>query len=195
MADNCCYLVGELDLDISDGCIISINMGCSTETNFACGETEEGPTIGTISITGYATSVLHKGCPGRAGVNINWIRKYDCENDTVYFLFAGQGQSYGTSNVANGSLVRVLNQANTKCKTLNANASSGPSSLYTNEIQVTGYGLSYSGDPISFTTSEQGVTKSLGSDLPSPLYLQNFSIEFTPGSLPVANYSFVYQIT
>ena len=188
MAVNCCQLVGNLDLGL-EGCIISINTSSSTEVIMACGEDPlEGPTTGTVSISAYvADSQVWIGCPSRAGVSIPFIRKYDCENDKVHFIFSGQGQSFISGGADKYvSLNKILP---TTSRSVSASSASGPSSLYMDTLQTNGYGLSYDGGPINFTTSKEGTTMSI---LGNTCYLQSFSFEAQPGQIPVVSYSFVY---
>jgi hypothetical protein len=152
-----------------------------------------GPTVGTVSITGYAQENIYRGCPGRAGASFNWIRKYECDDGTgkVHFLFAGQGQSYIFGEV--GSLASLVELS--RYNVVSASSSSGPSSLYTDTEQSDGYDFIYNGDPISFSTGDDPITISIGSIAGgADLYLQSFSLECNPGTLPTASYSFVFSV-
>ena len=194
MADiDCCKLVGNLDLGI-DGCIISINSSCSTEVITACvDEAVEGPTTGSISLTAYADEHIWIGCPARAGVSIPYVRKYDCDNDIVYFIFSGKGQSYKVGDISSISLMQTLS---TTCTALSASSTSGPTALYMQETQTNGYGMTYSGDPISFSTTPTGTEIALGGIFKDVIcYLQNFSFQAQPGELPTVTYSLVYPIS
>ena len=196
MADGCCKLV--VDLQCGSYCLTSINNSSSTEMSAACGPGEDpiiGATIGTLSITGYATNLTHYGCPGEAGVSINWTRKYDCVNDVTYFLFSGEGNSYYYGDV--GGLASLHNEI-VQYELINASVGSGPATLYTNETRHDGYGLTYVGAPISFSTVvDKGVILEesicgIGENL---LYLTNFSVRFPMGEIPTASYTFVYNIS
>ena len=191
MAEDCCKLVGNLNLGLA-GCIISVSTNCNTEVITACGDESplEGPTIGNLSISGYGSETLWKGCSCRAGITTNFIRKYDCESNTVYLIFAGQGQSFYTGEA--DSFVTLSTVFPTECISINAGSQSGPSTVYAESTQVNGYGMSYSGGPISFTTDKLGTKITLG--MFGECYLQNFSLDLQPGQLPVASYSFVYAI-
>jgi len=190
MPPNCCKLVGNFPIS-TDKCFTSINVSSSTESSLLETELIVGPTIGTVSVTGFAHNDIHVGCPGRANVQIPWVRKWDCDNNVVYFIPQGEGRSTVFGDIENrASLHRVIGSY----RIVNASSSSGPAALYTDEIQTDGYGLTYTGGPISFTTSPDGVTwdgEGLGLGI-GTMYLQNFSIEFTPGEIPVASYSFVF---
>jgi len=187
---GCCQLVGDLDLGLA-GCLISINTSSSTEVITACGdEPLEGPTIGSVSITAYADNNIWVGCPSRAGVNISFIRKYDCVLDKVYFIFSGQGQSYYTGDA--NRYVNLYKTLPTTSEALSASSSSGPASIYMKTTQVNGYGMSYSGNPISFSTTPEGTEISLGGVLDKVYYLQSFNFEAQPGQIPIVSYSLVY---
>jgi hypothetical protein len=195
MADDCCRLVGNFDICIP-GCIISINSNCSTEVSIPCGEENplEGATIQTVSISAYASDQIHIGCPGKAGVNIPWVRKYDCEADIVYFIWSGQGQSFLAGDVQN--LATIKNSLGEKCNSISASSSSGPASIYMLMPQENGYGLTYKGDPIDFDTDETGTLIELcGDGIDGQFYLQSFNLDVQPGQLPVANYTMVRQYT
>ena len=189
--DSCCQLVGNLNLGL-DGCIISITTGCSTDIIMACGDDPlEGPTTGTVNITAFAGTELWVGCPSRAGVSIPFIRKYDCINDIVYFIFSGQGQSFYTGKA--NQFVSLNKTLPTSCTSISASSSSGPASIYANSTQVNGYGMTYNGGPISFATTPNGAEIRLGGVLSGPVYyLQNFSLEAQSGQLPTVSYSLVY---
>ena len=188
MPNECCQLVGNLDLGI-DGCIISVSTSCNTEVGVTCGEEPlEGPSTSTVNLSAYASTNLWVGCPAKAGVNINYIRKYDCVNDTVYLIFAGQGQSFISGDV--GSTINLNNTLETTCTSFSASSSSGPSTVYMQTTQTNGYGLSYTGGPISFNTADGESLIDLGS-LGNDFYLQSFNFDAQPGQLPVVSYTFV----
>jgi len=189
---GCCQLVGSFPIS-TDKCFISISISSSTESSLI--ENEEliiGPTIGTVSITGYAQDNRYYGCPSRVSVQVPWIRKWDCDNNVVYFIPSGEGRSsmFGDGASDFGSLHRTIGSY----RIVNASASSGPASIYTDAYQTDGYGLTYNKGPISFSTSPNGVTwDGEGLDLGvGIMYLQNFSLELNPGEIPVASYSFVF---
>ena len=192
MADaGCCQLVGNLDLGL-EGCIISINTSCSTEVVMACGdEPLEGPSTSTMSISAYADNTLWTGCPSRAGVNIPFIRKYECVSDQVYFIFSGRGQSFYVGDV--GGYISLYKELPTSCEAISASSTGGPSSIYMKTRQINGYGLSYTGNPISFSTTAEGTEISLGGVLNGTYYLQSFNFEAQPGQFPVVSYSLVYS--
>ena len=188
---GCCRLVGDLNVK---GCYISINTSCSVE---GAGETaicsdysgqESGEMLQTVTVTGYASTNIHIGCPGRAGVSTSLTRKYNYDRQATVFMCDGQGSSYTAGDV--GGLASVL-KSQRSCNVFSANASSGPASIYTQTVQTTGIGLNYSGDPISFTTSEEGCTTvgiSIG-HVSGAFYLQSFSLDLQTGQVPIASYT------
>jgi len=194
MANSCCKLVGDLNLGIN-GCIISINTNCATESSVACGsdQPQEGPSTGSVNITGFALPDLWVGCPSKAGVNIPYIRKYDCVEDVLHFIPSGQGQSFVSGDAGNVASVKY---ALSTCTALSASSTSGPATIYMETEQINGYGLTYNGGPISInTTSEMEPIDLPGFDGGSTgMYLQSFNFEAQPGALPTASYSFVYGL-
>jgi len=193
MASSCCKLVGDLNLGIN-GCVISINTNCSTESTVACGtdQPQEGPSTGSLNITAFAMDQLWVGCPSKAGVSIPWMRKYDCVDDILYFIPQGQGQSFVSGDAGR---VASVNFSLSTCTALSASSTSGPAAIYMEDTQENGYGLSYTGGPISISTnSEMTPIEIPGFGGTSGLYLQNFNFDAQPGSLPTASYSFIYQL-
>ena len=188
---GCCQLVGDLNVE---GCYISINTSCSVE---GAGETaicsdysgqKSGEMLQTVTITGYASTNIHIGCPGRAGVSTTLTRKYDYDSQATVFMCDGQGASHVVGDV-NG-LASVLGSQRS-CEVFSANASSGPASIYIRAIQTTGLGLRYTGGPISFTTSEGCTTISIAiGPISGSFYLQSFSLDAQPGQIPIASYTF-----
>jgi len=190
MPSNCCKLVGNFPISTNE-CFVSINVSSSTESSLIENQMVVGATVGTVSVTGHAQDTIYTGCPGRASVQIPWLRKWDCDNDDLYFIPQGEGRSSIFGEVSG---LASLHQTIGTYRIVNASSSSGPASLYTDEEQTDGYGLTYTGGPISFSTSPNGVTwDGAGLDLGiGTMYMQNFSIEFTPGEIPIASYSFVF---
>ena len=193
---DCCHLVGELDC--SPYCLTSISMNTNTEVSNACGPEGDpiiGPTIATLNITGYAKEGVHYGCDGEAGVSINWIRKYDCINDITYFIFSHEGESHYYGDVGNYvELHREVNQY----RYLSASVGSGPANLYVDQIRHDGYGMTYTGGPISFSTDVDGgvqLNEQLCGIGEPPMYLTNFTVNFPMGDVPTASYTFVYSIS
>jgi hypothetical protein len=191
---GCCQLVG--DLTVTGGCYISINTSCTTEAKLVCGESKPlaGSTIQTVTVTGYASENIHMGCSGRAGVSTTLTRKYDCSIDSLRFFCGDYGSSYVAGDVE--GLASVIKSA-VSTPTLSASSASGPASIYLEDTQINGLGLKYTGNPMSFTTSEDSCTM-LNINIASisgDFYLQSFSLDVPSGQLPVASYTLtrVYQ--
>lgn len=201
MVETCCNIVGnffETGFNLPGaGCFISVNNTINTDFgNYGCeGLDISGQTVGSLNLSGYAGTNIYQGCSGRAGVQVLWVRKYDCENDIVYFIFAGAGRSfkYGDENDIYGNIIQEYSKTT---KVISASSQSGPQTLYTDIEQTEGIGMSYNQSPITFNTnSENSCTLSNMGVGTSDYYLQNFNIEFVPGSIPVANYTFAYSVT
>ena len=202
MPSVCCDVVSTFEVDL-DGCIISVNTSSRSEFMKLC-ETEvvTGPVIGSLNMTAYVAEETYVGCQAGAGVSIPWISKYDCDSDksngTTHFLFGGEGNSYITGTPPT-NLVTQHYASDRRYLSINANAGSGPSSLVQKACRQEGYGLTYTDGPISFDTSKEGTLSrpsfiaGLGA-VDDTIYLQSFSIEFTPGGIPTASYSFVFAI-
>ena len=69
-AGGCCQLVGNLTITGFNGCVTSINVSANTEIAAQCATPKIGPTVGNVSLTGYASSTPYVGCPSQAGVSI-----------------------------------------------------------------------------------------------------------------------------
>lgn len=212
--ETCCQLVGnfpiaELGLE---GCIISMSHTSQTEVSKAGSEIIVGATTGTVTLTGYAAGGVYIGCAGKANVSVQWVRKYDCTNDNLHFIWQGAGASsvYGGDGGQRGYLMfqsptkpTISNFAHVveglnkiyPYDIINADAGGGPSSIYTQTTQQDGYGLDYVGDPFDFDTStEAGCTfpnYGMGS---GPWLLQSFNVDLNPGSIPTATYTFVFNM-
>lgn len=191
MAIECCLLVGNFERFNNLEGLISVSINSSTESSLIEDTFIIGQTTGTLSISAYASRSMHIGCPGRAGVQIPWVRKWDCDNDVSYFIPAGAGKSFVFGDVNDlASIDRPIGSYNI----VNASASSGPAAIYTDAEQTDGYGLTYHGNPIPVLDSD-GFTyefSGLGIDANSSFYLQSLNLECNPGNIPTVSYSFVF---
>lgn len=193
---DCCQLVGNLQLSGFNGCVTSVNVSANTEINLACNVPKTGPTIGNVSLTGYASSTPYVGCPSRAGVSINWIRKYDCVNDVVYFIHAGEGSSFISGPFTGIGYVSMNQSTGRSYPMISANSNSGPTGIYLETNREDGYGMTYNGNIFTFDTSnESGLVHSNFGVGYGDLYLQNFSLEASPGNFPTVSYSFLFTIS
>jgi hypothetical protein len=199
MADVCCKLVGSLKLTgLEDACITSVSSSSKAEIIKECGEQIlVGPTTGTVSITGYAVDPsgpnngLHVGCPGRTGVTIPWVKRYDCDLNVVHMIPGGKGSSYIAGETQ--GLAEMGIPLGRSFPSMSASSNSGPATVYMETSQEDGYGLKWTGGPISFDTSDVLIIENFGVGS-GPLYLQSFSAEFNPGEIPTATYSFTFII-
>jgi len=198
MGQGCCNLIGNFfDTGFTfpgTGCFISVNNNINTEFgNYDCGNLDiSGQTLGSINLSAYAGEDIYYGCPGRAGVQILWTRKYDCSSDNTYFIFSGAGRSFKYGDTDN--YLSITKEYSNSTQIITASSQSGPQAMYTYIVQTEGIGMSYFKGPIIFNTDNaaactldnMGVGK-------SDYYLQNFNIEFVPGNIPIANYTFSYS--
>ena len=204
MANECCKLVGNLLVENTEG-IISLSTKSSTEISKIEDVLIVGQTVGTVSVTAYASSLLHTGCAGRLGVSLPWIRKYDCEKDETHFIYSGEGKSYFSGSES--SLATVLEDS-VEYAVLNGSASSGPTTLYEHDMQHDGYGLVYTGNPWTFDTRDSDTLKMAlnvieyanplnDQDLTiyTNLYLQSFSLQLAPNTLPTVNFDFAFSVS
>jgi hypothetical protein len=201
---SCCQLAGGLNIGSIPGCVTSVNVSSSTEITDVCNDIKTGPTVGNVSITGYASDVVFIGCPSQAGVSISWARRYDCKTGTLYFMHSGEGQSFISGEISGNSFsggggshgyVSLNKKVNRSYEVINASSDGGPMSTYMRAIRTDGYGMTYSGDIFTFNT---GATLEFNNFLgigTGPLYLQNFNINFPSGGFPIASYSFLFAIT
>jgi hypothetical protein len=169
-----------------------------------------GPTIGTLSLTAYLGSALYYGCAASATLSIPWVRRYDCDDsaDQIYFINSGAGQAsiVGETEVQPYASIESTNRVK-QYPTLNASSSSGPTALYTQTVQIDGFGLNYYGGPTELnfdSTNTSDLELSPTSILPvditaginmSNLYLQNFNLNLTPNEIPQANFTYNFSIS
>jgi hypothetical protein len=190
---ECCKLVGNLDYIDLNGCITSINVSSSTEIIGACSPPELGPTVGNVSITGYAQYNIHKGCPVQAGTSVNWVRRYDCEEDKLYLIQSNYATAFMVGSSSSITYISLIGEL-TNYKVINASIGSGPTSLYTDDNRVDGYGLNYSGNILSVDTSQSLIYNNFGVGS-GDMYLQSFNFNAQPGQVPTVSYSFLFTLS
>ena len=209
MAIECCNLVGNFPTTgLPDGCVISISVSSRSEISKVESAFIVGPTIGTVSISAYADNRVYSGCPAKATISIDWMRRLDCDTilpgggkGGVHFIYKNNGSSSMEGIKDTDFDIRFEHKAR-EFRVIDANSSSGPAALYTDDIREEGYGLIYDGEPISFDTSDPDslifyASTGLFTGLLDfhPFYLQNFSFDASPGQFPKASYSFLFVIT
>jgi hypothetical protein len=198
---NCCNLVGNFP-STAEG-LISVsskgNTGFQYMTDGTNNEVTIEPSTGVVSISAYATNKVHDGCAGSATVNINWLKKTDC-NKYIY-LYAGQGKATIKGDI--GGLADFASVANitnpiTVYNVVEASAASGPASLYTNEDQEDGIGLIYKGQPWTIDTSNESECvidlTAYGIGGYGECRLQSISLQTVANKIPIVNMSFIYNI-
>jgi len=197
MSEVCCNLVGNFDdvgFNLPGGCFISVNNNINTEYgNFQCDNLDtSGYTVGSLNLSAYIDPPdVYSGCGGRAGVQILWLRKYNCSIDRLHFIYAGEGRSFRSTGAEN--FVTLNTEFTKRTKIINASSQSGPGALYTDNEQIEGLGMTFSKGPITFdTSSSEGCTLANMGIGTGSYYLQNFNMELVPGSIPVVNYTFAY---
>jgi hypothetical protein len=151
-----------------------------------------GPTIGELSITAYASynSSNSFECPGRAGVTYEWMQRYDCLADKVYFIPRGGEKSFIEGDVSDISMIEDIKQG----EGFSASAASGPHTVYLKSDHIDGHNFSYTGSPIAVTgrdTTATIITSLLSVNV--EVYLTNFSWQQTPPGIPTVSYSFVFS--
>jgi len=147
-----------------------------------------GPSLGELSITGYAYTNEAFECPGRAGVSYEWIQKYDCLADKIYFVPRSGERAFVEGSVSNTiNITSILTSTG-----FSASASSGPHTVYLNSTHRDGYDFYYNGPPIAVTGKDTspGIINNLLSN--GDAYLTNFSWEQTPPNIPTVSYSFIF---
>ena len=211
MANECCNLVGDLRLSVN-GCFLSFNMNSRTDVIKECdGEPLVGPSTGTVSVTAYmedqptgSRGRIYSGCQASASVSIPWTRRYDCEEDQVYYINAGKGTASMIGDTTPHATIR--NEAVVRrYPNISANVGNGPTSIYSLQEQVDGYGLIYNGGPINFDSADENTLTFTASSIIPPsvgvpagvtdLYLQSFNLNLNPGEIPQVSYSFAFGIT
>jgi len=225
MAIDCCRLVSGLQLNVN-GCVVSINMNSSTEIIKECesedvgvtGEILIGATKGSMSINTFVkeytdapdSTIIFTECSTSANLSIPWMTRYDCDSGNDYTQYINTGQGAATI-IGEPPYVVLLNSVVTAYPNLTANSSSGPATIYSLQPQIDGYGLSYTGGPIDFNSSDEATLKiSLGDIIPTniltelgfpaelgntTMYLQSFNVNYTPGEIPTANYSYAFSLS
>jgi len=204
MAVDCCNIVAYYPTNKDN--LISVDSRSGTDATLIGGVLHPGATQGVATISAYPSDQLYRGCHASAKVDLPWISKYDCDADKMHYIYKGAGRSsvIGDYSETSGDLGLEVyipdgNELDTY-RYLKASASSGPMSLYTDELQTDGYGLVYKGLPWSFNTMDEGTLTIERSDIESdggstnwgPIHLQSFNINFNPGELVVVTYSFSF---
>jgi len=171
---------------------ISVSLRANTQIILTTGRVVlTGPTVGELSVTAYSRYENFL-CPGRAGVNYEWMQRYDCYNDIMYFIPKGGDRSYYEGEVTSDiSMISVVSY-----ETFSASAASGPHTPYLMYPHDDGHTFSYTGRPISVTGRWTGAG-AVESILPfgSEVYLTSFTWEQAPPNWPTVSYSYLVSLT
>jgi len=199
MAEGCfCSIAGMLDPGMNG--IISATINAGTDIKVTTdGIILQGPTLGSINISAYPFPSTTKNlmeyfavdCPSKVGANMNWVQKYDCDNDKYYFIPMRGGLAW-----YEGALPAQFTKGEdiTSYESLSASASSGPATIVLQMTHFDIYGLSYSGPPIAINAGEPEAYNILTAIMPvgAEIYLNSFSFDFTPPNSATVNYSFAF---
>ena len=190
-----CNLAGLISTNYSG--IVSANLNGSTTVELAeDGTVLIGQTTNTLSITAYPFSpggdmFLGVRCPSQASVSLDWVSKYDCIDDIVYFIPAVGGKTTMSGDNING--VSLICDPNITNEFMDASASGGPTTPVIISSRKDGYGLRYSGVPISIDTINTTTYYLVIGSSSFNCYLQSFSINVRPPSPAQVSYSFVFS--
>jgi len=175
-----------------------------------------GATTGELSVSAYGSMRGYPfGCPGRAGASYDWMQKYNCLSEYMFYIPRGGAKSFVEGDVGVGVPDDVSIEGVVKYDSVQVSAASGPGSVYLSAEQTDGYDLEYRGTPIQVYGRVFNVINSNGvfSDLQqingeysgsyygalsdvlpqnSELFLMNFSWEQTPPNISTVSYSFAF---
>lgn len=200
MAENCVCHIAAAFPHVGGYGIISATLRTSTDIVLTENEMVlTGPTVGDLSITGYAPLLGSDGldCPGRANISFNWDQRIECDETTgvfrVYLIPRGKARASTEGSVTGN----ILMTEDFEYMTFDASASSGPHSVYMHTTHRDGHNFYYNGDPIQVTPDDAYNDKTIDFLLPilplgSKLYLTSFSWSYTPPNVPTVSYSFLF---
>lgn len=191
MAD-CCYLVGNLS-GLPEGFIsIEVRLGTQVFTT-ADGESFLGAAVGQLTATAYGSATGELPCPGRAGVQYDWMQRYDCINDIVHFIPIGKDKAFMEGDVTSEISISNIVASNTM---LSASASSGPHTIYMQATHHQGWGFSYTGVPLSVSdryTDHQSTYDIYLPDTIDRLYIVSFNWQHTAPQPAIVQYSYAFS--
>jgi hypothetical protein len=155
----------------------------------------KGPSTGTMNISAYAftsgstNKLLGTSCPSQAGVELPTQQRFDCENNITRIIRTKTGQAYREGDPIDGI---TLTDEFCSFRTVNASASSGPSTRVTDTERFLGSDLIWTGPPFSFDTTDADTLDFtiLGLDVK----LTSFSVSVQAPSAATNSYTFQYSI-
>ena len=154
--------------------VITINISHTREVIvLPGGKYGKMPLITTINLSAYPTIDVKynpTSCPVSMSANFKWTRIYDCDKDKYFYIYNKINNISYSGDLPD--YITVFNSESTR-KIMNASASSGPYSMYTEEMGYIGGDISYVGNPITFNT----VTNEGGqSAFSSKITIQGFEV-------------------
>lgn len=221
MAQQCeCNVVGSFgkpEYNWEDLGFISITLRTNTPVIVTSdGLKLTGATTGELAVSGYGSLNGYPfQCPGRAGASYDWMQKYNCLSEQMFYIPRGGAKSFVEGDIGVGVTIDIDIDGVVKYESIQASATGGPGSIYLRAEQTDGFNFRYYGGPIqvydrvinviqeggrfvdiprergNLSGNQYGILASL---LPrgSELYLMNFSWEQTPPDIPTVSYTFAF---
>jgi len=148
-----CKLVGSLDIGYRG--VYDINVSHRKEViNLLNGDVAKMPLITTISINAYpflpGEDFRPTSCPVNFNATFKWTRIYDCDQDKYFYIY---NKVNNISYVGDPPRYITVYDPEKTANVIKASASSGPYSIYLEEIGYVASGMSYIGNPIHFDTN------------------------------------------
>lgn len=155
----------------------------------------KGPSTGQLNITAYAflkggDRYLGTSCPSEAGISFPIQQKFDCENNKTHLIRTKSGDAA----FREGDLITGVTFIGEFCsfRSINADASSGPTSRVKDTEKFLGTDLVWSGPPFQFDSRDADTLdfNILGLETK----LTSFSVSVTVPSFATVNYQFQFSI-
>ncbi len=155
----------------------------------------KGPSTGSMSISAYAFAqgssdkLLGTSCPSNASVSMPTQQRFDCENNVTRIIRTKTGEASREGDPITG--ITLLDEF-CSFRTINASASSGPSSRVVDTEKFLGSELIWTGPPFAIDTRDADSLdfSILGLDVK----LTKFSISVQAPSASTNSYTFQYSI-
>ena len=191
-----CNLAGMFEIEY-DG-IISANITGSSEFIDIISQCDTGPNVfldvrkrlkgastGTLNISAYAFAsgatdrFLGASCPSTAGVTLPTQTRFDCENNVTHIILTKTGEAFREGDPITG--ITLVGEF-CSFRTVNADASSGPTARITDTERYLGSDLVWTGVPIAFDTREPGRVRIFIFDLSGRLTCTLIDTDLAEGS-------------
>lgn len=192
-----CDLVGLMSSNYQGIYSASIN-GSTTVEIADDGLVLLGATVSNLNISAYAflpgsDPFLGATCNAQAQAQIPWITKEDCDGNTFFIPRSGGKASITPDAGLNSSIIELECSPGIISQDIQADASGGPSSRVVVTNREDGFGLKYTGNPISINSARpMGYVINLGFANSITAYLQSFSLTVSPPDVARVQYSFVF---